>query len=99
MQKPMAYTCDEVCNLVVSRRRDFDKPVKKVMSNAFSFDGKVGNFFINFTTSPITIFIPIQKGEKMYTTSEDFVANEGMERKTEEITVPPLSVILLELDA
>ena len=96
MQKPAPYTCEEICNFTVFRRRDFDKPVPKVMANAFSFNGKKADIFINYTTQPVTISTPIIDGEKLYMSSADFASKKATVRQSEEITLAPLSVILIE---
>lgn len=98
MQKPVAYECDEYCHFTVFRRKDFDKNVAKVMSNAFSYAGKVGNFFVNYTKEAVKISVPVQANESLYMTAEAFSAGNATVRESAEITVAPLSTVLLVRD-
>lgn len=96
MQKPITYACEDICHFTMFRRQDFDKPVPKVMLNAFSFNGKRADIFINYTNEHVTITTPIASGEKLYLSSEDFKNKKVTARNSEQITVAPLSVILIE---
>ena len=96
MQKPIAYTCEDICHLTVFRRQEFDKHVPKVMANAFSFNGKRADVFINYTNEEITITTPIAAGEKVYLSCEDFKNKKATKRTSEQITLASLSVILIE---
>ena len=96
MVKPLSYTCDEMCTFTVFRRRDFEKVTPKVLSNAFRFNGKRVDFFANYTREEVQIELPIEDGEKVYMTSEDFAGGKATQRIAERISVPPLSVIAVE---
>ncbi len=96
MQKPLEYQCDEHCNFEVFRRRNFDKKVPKVLSNAFSYGDKLADFFVNFTKETVVVSIPKIAGEKVYLTAEDYKSGKAVERESEELVILPLSVVLLE---
>ncbi len=96
MQKPLEYQCDEYCNFEVFRRRNFDKKVPKVLSNAFSYGDKRADFFVNFTKEAVVVSIPKIRGERVYLTAEDYKNGKAMERESEELVISPLSVVLLE---
>lgn len=98
MQKPMSYGCAEKCDFVTFRRQNFAKPIPKVMANAFSFNGKRADIFINYTTQPVIVEVSIALGEKVYLSSEDFENKKSTVRDGEQITLAPLSVILIEND-
>lgn len=96
MAKPIPYTCDEYCDFVVFRRRDFEKRVPKVVSNAFTYKNKRADIFVNFTCEPVTASIPVAAGERVYLTSADYANGKATVRQSAEITIAPLSVILIE---
>ncbi|MBQ9714419.1 MAG: hypothetical protein IJV83_03765 [Clostridia bacterium] len=68
------------------------------MANAFSFNGKRADIFINYTTQPVIVEVSIALGEKVYLSSEDFENKKSTVRDGEQITLAPLSVILIEND-
>jgi hypothetical protein len=96
MIKPKQYECDEFCTFTVVRRQSFTKKVPKVLSNAFVHQGKRADIFVNYEKQPITIRVPISKNEKVFTSSEDFIHKKWETRAREEITIAPLSVVLIE---
>ena len=96
MVKPLAYKADGECVFTVFRRRDFEKRVPKVMSNAFAFNGKRADVFVNYTREEVAIYLPKEPDEKLYMSAEDFEKGIYTERDDEKIVVPPLSAILME---
>ena len=98
MIKPKSYTCEEYCEFTVVRRQEFIKRVPKVTSNAFAYKGKRADVFVNHTTVPVTITLPKNAGERLYVSASAFVHDEATMWREEQITVAPLSVVLVESD-
>ena len=98
MTKPLPYTCDEYCDFVMFRRRDFEKKTPKVMSNAFKHNGKRADIYVNYTCEAVTVSIPVSKGERAYLTSKDYAEGKATVRTEAQITIAPLSVVLIEND-
>ncbi|MBQ8428924.1 MAG: hypothetical protein IJX30_02385 [Clostridia bacterium] len=98
MVKPKQYDCDEFCEFTIVRRQAFPKKVPKVMANAFVYKGKRADVFVNHTTAPVTITIPKNAGERLYVSAFAFAQGEATMRQEEQITVAPLSVVVVESD-
>lgn len=96
MVKPKEYVCEEFCEFTVIRRENFTKKVPKVLSNAFVYQGKRADIFVNYEKEPVTVRVPISEKERVFLSSEDFTKGKSFVRKSEEITIAPLSVVLIE---
>ena len=98
MVKPKEYLCDEYCEFTIVRREKFPKKVAKVAANAFTHKGKRADIFVNYEKEPVTIKLPITETERIFVSSEDFTNGTYLSRDSEEITVAPLSILLIEDD-
>ena len=96
MVKPKEYVCEEFCEFTVIRREKFIKKVPKVMANAFVYKGKRADIFVNYEKEPVKVRVPISEKERVFLSSEDFTNRKWETRVNEEITIAPLSVILIE---
>jgi hypothetical protein len=96
MIKPKQYECDEFCAFTVVRRQSFTKKVPKVLSNAFVHQGKRADIFVNYEKEPVKVRVPISEKEKVFLSSEDFANGKWETREKDEITIAPLSVVLIE---
>ena len=96
MVKPKEYVCDEHCEFTIVRRQKFAKKLPKVLANAFVYNGKRADIFINYEKEPVTVQLPISKTERVFLSSEDFTNGKWETRVNEEITIAPLSVVLIE---
>lgn len=96
MVKPKAYECDEFCEFTVVRRQNFTKKVPKVLANAFVYQGKRADIFVNYEKEAVTVRVPISEKERVFLSSEDFTNGKWETRVNDEITIAPLSVILIE---
>ena len=96
MVKSKSYTCEDYCEFTVVRRQEFTKRVPKVMANAFIYKGKRADVFLNYEKEPVNIRVPVSKSEKLFVSSQDFKNGKNVTRVSEEITIAPLSVILIE---
>ena len=98
MVKPKEYICEEFCEFTVIRREKFIKKVPKVMANAFVYKGKRADVFVNHTTAPVAITLPQNVGERLYLSASAFAHGEATMRQEEQITVSPLSIVMVESD-
>ena len=66
------------------------------MANAFVYNGKRADVFVNYEKEAVIVRVPISKNEKVFLSSEDFTNGKGETRVNDEITIAPLSVVLIE---
>ncbi len=96
MIKPLEYKCSETKTFYVFRRKYFEKKERKVLSNAFRYNNKRMDFFVNYTNKPVEIELEIKKNERFYSCIEDYKNNNFTVRNNEKIVVKGLSVVFVE---
>ena len=96
MTKPVAYECGKIVELPCCKAEESVMRLPAVMSNAFAYENKRADIFVNYTDEEVEVRIQDLATGKLYASAEAYENGRATATNGETLVIAPLSVVLFE---